>query len=152
MTNVDQRPRILTPDGEVIELEFGAITADEAASRIPFIQSTLRELRRYEQFLGDMVAAEMRSRGQTERRSGELVFELKPETAWVVDDGGAMYAVLYQAVAKDEITENEFHEAVQQVVSHKFDHRRLNVLVKRVPEIEKHRNRIEGQAKLHIKK
>lgn len=152
MTLTTGRPRILTPEGEVIDLELGPITAEEAAQRIPFIQATLRELKRFEQFLSDVVSDEMRARGQTERRAGDTVFELKPETAWVVDDGGAMYAVLYQAVGKHEITENEFHEAVQQVVTHRFDHRRLNVLVKRVPEIDTHRKRVEGAAKLHIKK
>jgi len=137
--------------GELIPIEVGVITVAEAAARLPLVQRTLRELRRFEQFLADTVAADMRARGATERRVDDLIYELKPEATWIVDDGGALFRALLEALGEKQITDNEFNEAVQQLVTFKFDHRRLNVLARRVPAIDQLRRRVEGDARLRVK-
>jgi hypothetical protein len=136
--------------GELIEISTGPLTLEEAAARLPFIQRTMRELRRFEAFLLDSVAASF-AEGQTEKRIGEALFELKPEATWVVDDDGALFQVLHDAVARKEITEAEFGQACAQVVTYRWNHARLNALAKRAPQINEHRHLVEGPAKLRQK-
>ena len=145
-------PKLLDPrTGEVITISFDAISADEAASRLPTIQALLRELRRFEQFLSDMVTAEMQARGQTERRAGELLFELKPEATWVVDDDNALMELLGDAVDRGDITDEEKQKAAQTTIAFRFNHAALNSLAKRIPEVNGLRHRVEGAARLRIK-
>lgn len=137
--------------GELIPISYDPISADEAASRLPATQAMVKELRRYEQFLADCVTDEMKARGQTERRAGDVMFELKGVADWVMDDPGAMFALLHESVARGDITEDEFNEAVAQVITYRANHARLNVLSKRVPAINEHRRRVEGDARLRVK-
>jgi len=116
------------------------------------LQRTLRELRRFEQFLADTVADDMRTHGQTERRAGDVVYELRAEATWVVDDPGALFQVLHDGVARDEITRLEFDDAVQQVVEFTFHQGKLNSLARRLPQIDKLRRRVEGESRLRQKK
>ena len=94
----------------------------------------------------------MVARGQTERRSGDVVYELRPETEWLVDDGEALMVLLDGALRNGEITAEEREKALQEIVTFKANHSTLNVLTKRVPEIETLRRKVEGAAKLKLKK
>jgi hypothetical protein len=145
-------PRLLTPDGEIISLELGAITADDAGTLLPQIIDFSRRVARYRGFLEQVVTDEMVARGQTERRSGDVVYELRPETEWLVDDGEALMVLLDGALRNGEITAEEREKALQEIVTFKANHSTLNVLTKRVPEIETLRRKVEGAAKLKLKK
>lgn len=136
--------------GELIEISTGPLTLEEAAARLPFVQRTLRELRRFESFLLDSVAASFTD-GQTEKRIGEALFELKGDAVWIVEDEGAMFALLHDAVARGDVTEEEFGHACAQLVSYGWNHARLNVLAKRIPQIDTLRRRVTGAAKLRQK-
>lgn len=150
--DVKRQLAVLDPStGELIPIELGVVTVQEATARLPIVQRTLRELKRFEAFLADTVKDDMVARGQTERRAGDVVYELKPEAEWIVDDEGALFRVLHQARAHEEITETELAEACQQVVTFKYHHGRLSTLAKRVPAINEHRRRVEGPARLKQK-
>jgi hypothetical protein len=136
--------------GELIEISTGPLTLEEAAARLPFAQRMVRELRRFETFLLDSIAASF-TEGQTEKRIGEALFEMKPEAAWIIDDEGALFALLHAAVARDEITEAEFGEACAQLVTYRWHNGRLTTLARRLPSIDQHRHRVEGPAKLRQK-
>lgn len=146
-------PKLVDPaSGQLFEWAVGApISAADAAEQLPLVTRAIHELGRIEAYLRDVVTDDMHVRGQTERRAGDVVYELKAEATWTVEDGGALYAVLHQACARDEITQNELREACQQIVSFKFHHARLTTLAKRVPEIDQHRRRVEGEPRLRVK-
>jgi hypothetical protein len=143
---------IVTPDGEIIALTLGPITAEEAATRLPVIQDTLKALRRFEDFLSQCVSDDMIAKGQTERRSGAFVYELKPDAEWVVSDDERLFNVLLGARNAGEVTDKEFYDAAKEQQVFKFDHRRLAVLAKRLPVIDTLRRRVEGATRLRIKR
>ncbi len=145
------KPSLLTKDGEVMELELLPISADDAGLLLPQVRAVLQQVRRYEGFLADVVKSSMLERGQRERRSGDTVYELRGEAEWIVDDSGALFRVLVEARARGEITPEEHVKAHQQIVTHHFNHSALDVLVKRVPEIDQHRHRTEGEPRLRTK-
>jgi hypothetical protein len=145
-------PAIVTPDGEIIELTLGPISADDAATRLPVVQDTLKALRRFEDFLSQCVSEDMQAHGQTERRVGSLVYELKPDAEWVVTNDEQMFNVLRDARTAGEVTDKEFYDAAKEQQVFKFDHRRLAVLAKRLPVIDTLRRRVEGATRLRIKK
>ncbi len=145
------QPSLLTKDGEVVPLELSPISADDAGLLLPQVRAVLQQVRRYEGFLADVIKSEMVSRGQRERRAGETVYELKGEAEWVVDDSGALFRVLVEARARGEVTPEEHEKAHQQVVTHHWNNSALNVLAKRVPEIDQHRHRTEGEPRLRTK-
>ena len=145
------QPSLLTQDGEVVKLELSPISAEDAGLLLPQVRAVLQQIRRYEGYLADVIRSEMAHRGQRERRSGDTVYELKGDAEWVVDDSGALFRVLVEARARGEITAEEHEKAHQQVVTHHFNHAALKVLAKRVPEIDKHRHRTEGEPRLRTK-
>ena len=145
------QPALLTKDGEVIELELLPISADDAGLLLPQVRAVLQQVRRYEGYLAEVVKSEMIQRGQRERRAGDVVYELKGEAEWIVTDPGAMFRVLVEARAQGEITAEEHEKAHQQIVSHRYNHTALNLLAKRVPEIDQYRHRTEGEPRLRTK-
>ena len=145
------QPSLLTKDGEVVELELLPISADDAGLLLPQVRAVLQQVRRYEGYLADVIKSEMVSRSQRERRAGEVVYELKGDAEWIVDDSGALFRVLVEARARGEITPEEHVKAHQQVVTHHFNHTALGVLAKRLPEINRHRHRVEGDPRLRVK-
>lgn len=150
--DVKRQLAVLDPStGELIPIEVGVVTVAEATARLPIVQRTLRELRRFEAFLADTVKDDMVARGQTERRAGAVVYELKAEAEWIVDDEGALFRVLVDASANDEITRSELDEACAQLVTYRWHHGRLSTLAKRIPAINDHRRRVEGPARLKQK-
>ena len=150
-TAVRRLPAVLDVTGEILELELIPMSADDAGLQLPRIRAAAAVLRRYADYLADIVISEMKQRHQRERRSGDTVYELKGDAEWVVDDSGALFRVLVEARARGEITAEEHEKAHQQVVTHHFNHSALNVLAKRVPEIDQHRHRTEGEPKLRTK-
>lgn len=136
--------------GEVIVIDLGPISEEDAAARLPFVQRAIRELRRFEAFLLEVIAASF-VEGQTECRIADQLFERKPEATWVVDDPQAMVQLLDAALARREITDEERHKASQTLVSYRFNHTQINVLSKRIPAINDLRRRVEGDAHLRIK-
>ncbi|HEV2250225.1 MAG TPA: hypothetical protein VGT60_06945 [Candidatus Limnocylindria bacterium] len=136
--------------GEIVPIDLAPISAEDAAAKLPVVQRAIRELRRFEAFLLEVIGASF-VEGQTEKRIADQLFERKLETAWVIDDEGALWALLHAAAVREEITEAEFAKATTQVVSYRFNHSVLNVLVKRIPAIDTLRHRVTGDAKLRIK-
>ena len=145
------QPSLLTKDGEVMELELLPISADDAGLLLPQVRAVLKQVLRYEGYLTDVIKSEMVSKGQREHRSGETVYELKGEAEWFVDDPGALFRVLMEACVDNEITRDELDTACAQVVTHRWHHGRLTTLAKRVPEIDRHRHRTEGEPRLRTK-
>jgi len=146
-------PKLVDPtSGELFGWAVGApISAVDAADQLPLVTRALVELRRIEAYLRDVIADDMRASGQTERLAGDVTFELKPEGTWAVGDEGALFRVLVDACAQNQITRNELDEACAQLVTFRFHHGRLTTLAKRVPAINEHRRRVEGAAKLRVK-
>ena len=144
-------PALLSKDGEVVELVLGPMTTEAACRQLPQIREALAAIRRYEGYLVDLIAQEMQARGQTERRAGDLVIEYKAESAWEIKDEPALWTLLQDACAKDEITQNELNEAIQQQLTFRANHTRLNALSKRIPEINGLRERVTGTPRLRIK-
>lgn len=150
-TDLARIPRVVTPEGEIIELALGPLSVEEALARLPQVQEAARAIRRFEAFLTDTIAADMRSRGQSERRAGDVVYELKADAQWVVDEPDRLWVLLGAAVDRGEITDNERSAAIQQVVSFKPNHTHLGPLAKRIPEINQLRRRVEGEPRLRVK-
>ncbi len=149
---VQRKPAIISADGEVIELDTSiAFTVEEAAQRLPPVQAVLKELRRFEGILAAYLIDDMAQKGQTERRVGEVIWEAKPETAWVVDDPAELHAILVEAFTHGEITREELNAACPQLVTYKPNHTYLRPLAKRVPAIETLRRQVSGEVRLRRK-
>jgi len=146
-------PALIDSTGEVIELgeSLPPISADAAGALLPRVRGALAAVRRLEGYLVSVLTGEMTARGQSERRVGDVVYALRSEGEWTVPDAGALHRVLVQAMTNSEITAHELEAACQQLVTFRFDHRALNLLAKRVPEIDQHRRRIEGEPRLRTK-
>jgi hypothetical protein len=152
MTAETQLPAIVTPDGEVIRMELTPMSATEAGSLLGHVQGWLAQARRLEGYLLNLLEAEMRQSGQTERRAGDLTLEFKGSTTWVVDDGEAMGAALLAAHRDGQVTRDELALAAQQRTSWTFNHARLNALVKRVPAIDELRRKVTGDPRISVKR
>lgn len=143
---------IMTPEGELLGLSTATpVTVDEAAVLLPRVREALQAVRRYADYLEDMVRRSMVERGQRERRSGDTLYELKAEAEWIIDRADALADLLQAAVDSGDITADERAKAHQVVVSHRWNHTHLNTLAKRVPEVDQYRRRTEGEPRLRIK-
>ncbi len=69
----------------------------------------------------------------------------------MVTDEGELYAVLRAALDRNDITDDEYARAYQEIVSRKCNHSVCNVLSKRVVAINQFRLRVEGAPRLRIK-
>ncbi len=147
-----QLPAIVSADGEVIRLEMIPMTADDAGAMLPKVTDWIKEARRLEGYLLDVVSSEMRQQGQTERRAGGIVFELKAPSTWVVDDPEAMGAAVLEAHRLGQVTREELEKGAQQRISWTFNHSILNSLAKRVPAIETFRRKESGEPRLSVKR
>lgn len=141
---------LLDENGAIVPLGTSPVSADEAAERLPLIQRFIREARRTEKFLLDVIGSAFVP-GQTEKRMGDQLFEAKRESTWEVTDAEALLLILDVARERGDITDEERGKAAQTLVTHKFNHSALNVLAKRIPDIDKYRQRVEGPISVRIK-
>lgn len=62
MTLTTRAPAVIDTTGEVVPLDINlAISAEDAGSRLLIVQNVLRELRRYEGFLTQVISDEIKS-------------------------------------------------------------------------------------------
>lgn len=145
-------PAIVTPQGEVLELTLKPVSVEQAGTALPSLYEYLRFLRRYIDFHESVIADEMRERGQTERRIGETVYELKGESVWSVKDPEGLYQMLVGAQERGDLTAEEFDVVVTRRAVVSVNHTKANVLQKRVPEINNFRERTESVPRLRVKR
>lgn len=144
-------PALVDSNGEVVPLALGPVSADRAGELLPQIIELSRLVARYRGFLEGVLTETMTLQGQTERRVGSTIYELKSEGVWTVTDEGLLWAVLEHAVDAGDLTRGEVGAAMTERIVRSFNHAKLNVLAKRVPGIDTYRQRSETPAKLRVK-
>jgi len=142
---------IINRDGEVVDIDLSPVSLETAGIRLPQIQRAIKILRDHATFLEGVITSSF-IEGQTEKRIGDQLYEYKPEAEWIVTDEMAMAEILADAHHNGDITDDEYLRVYQESVVRRFNHASLNVLSKRLPRINDLRHRVEGQAKLRIKK
>ena len=153
MTIASRVPAVIDTTGEVVPLDLSlAISAEDAATRLPVVRKVMRELRRYEGWLTQLVSDEItRVEGRTEMRIGGTTYELKPDYEWVINDAQGLYDYLAAARERGEVTQQEMDEAVRLETTARANNSRLNALTKRLPEIDRYRQRTETPPKLRTR-
>lgn len=153
MTVASHVPAIIDTTGEVVTLDLSlAISAEDAAARLPVVQKVMRELRRYSGWLETVLTDEItKVQGRTELRIGGAVFEIKPDYEWVITEPQALYDLLAAARDRGEVTQDEMDAAVRLEVSARANNSKLNALSKRLPEIDRYRTRTETPPKLRTR-
>lgn len=145
-------PAIVDELGEIMPLDLTvALSAEEAAELYPRARAHLARLRSFTERLAEIVTADMAEAGQTERRVGQTLYELKSEARWIVNDAPGLYGELEGARDRGEITQVELDDAAGVTSVHRFHNGRLSALAKRLPVIERFRRRVEDPATLRIK-
>ncbi len=156
MTAIDRRTQQAVLDqqtGELVPLDTSLpISADAAGELLPRLRDVLNDLRRYIQFCESVLTQQMQADGQTERRVGDVVWQLKTDGEWTVADPVRLRDVLYNAGEVRAITHDELEKAMRVEERITFDHGVLNVLSKRVPEISKWRARADMAPRLKEKR
>lgn len=142
---------IISAEGEIVDIDLGPVSLETAGLRLPQIQRAIKILRDHQTFLEGVITSSF-APGQTEKRIGDQLYEYKPETEWEITDAVPLYDELAEAVVAGDITDDEFAAATEKRTVITFHNGRLNVLVKRIPAIDRFRTQRIGNAKLRIKK
>lgn len=144
-------PSLIDANGEIVALALEPISAERAGALLPQVIELSRTVARYRGFLEQVLTDSMTAAGQTEKRVGETIYELKPEATWTVIDEPALSRALRAAIDAGELADYEVAAAVTERITYSFHHGRLNQLAKRVPLIEQYRSRTESPAKLRVR-
>lgn len=138
-------------NGELVPLDIAPISVERAGELLPQVVELSRAVARYRGFLESVLTDEMIAKGQTEKRVGSTVFELKSDGVWTVTDEQELAAVLRVASATGDLTHEEVNAAMSERIVLSWHHGKLTTLAKRVPAIDQHRSRSEAPAKLRVK-
>lgn len=144
-------PSLIDANGEIVALALEPISAERAGALLPQVIELSRTVARYRGFLEQVLTDSMTEAGQTEKRVGDTVYQLKGDSVWTVTDEQALARVLRDALDAGELTPEEVAAAVSERIVLSFHQGRLTTLAKRVPAIEQYRSHSESAPKLRVK-
>lgn len=145
--------RIISKQGELVPIhELPVLSAEDAAFRLPQVVRIIKEARRLEGWLQTVISEEIAAvAGRTELLIDGTAYELKPDYEWVINDPKGLYDYLAAARERGEVTQQEMDEAVRLETTARANNSRLNALTKRLPEIDRYRQRTETPPKLRTR-
>ena len=135
-TDLARIPRVVTPDGEIIELAdaLPALSYDRAVDLMPVLEDAARRIARLREFTVSVIEADCAANGRSEVRIGGAVYTYRPGTAYVVDDPAGLHAALVGLIGTDGMTGDDVNGATRRVEP--------------PPVYAQHNGRLNGLAKL----
>ena len=144
-------PALVDRNCEVVPLTLLPITAERAGQLLPEVIELSRMVARYRGYLESVLTESMAAAGQSEKRVGTTLYELKTESQWIVDDEAGFADALQAAVARGDATQEEANECATARVTIHVNHTKANLLAKRIPVLNDFRRKVIGAARLRLK-